>query len=191
MSLKDLLQEWPEPEPASSAPTWQPEPDAMVAGVVLGIRTIDTQYGDATIMTVDDEDLGPIDVFLTSAVLRHWMKNDLPQVGDTVGIKAFGQVESTKNPGKYYWNMSAQVLNRAGQEQLPMAPEEARVKPAAQTAAQRARTQTAHPGATRTAAAVDLHRPASTTARTAAPAAARTRAGAAVADVEGDPFAEE
>ena len=99
-NLRDRLRE----DTGEYPPSWRPEAGDVVSGELLRYSTAPSIYGEQKVCVIDDEEIGPVTVWLNSTVLLDEFKRLRPKVGETVGIKCHG-----KHPDKGYWRFRVDV----------------------------------------------------------------------------------
>lgn len=92
-------------------PQFEREEGAIVSGAIVEFRDVTTSWGDTTIMRVNDEETGLVDVWLSGSVLTKWREEMQPQVGETVGLKCLGK-QPTKDGSNSYWNYYVEIDGR-------------------------------------------------------------------------------
>ena len=92
---------------------WNPddEPGTMLIGTLLRFETIVTDYGEAKIAVIaDDEDGTEWGVALFRSVLKNQFERMNPQPGDTVGLKYLGLTPPRSKGGNEYHNYKLRVI---------------------------------------------------------------------------------
>lgn len=115
-TLKDRLMATAYTPPTESR-RWTPEtPGECVAGTVTDIKTIESEFGPATVITINDDELGPTEVRFGRAVLKSWLAKNPVAIGDGLGIRYEGQVEA--GSGNTYFDYTFR-LEPAGKATSP------------------------------------------------------------------------
>lgn len=82
--------------PPTESRRWTPEtPGECVAGTVTDIKTIESEFGPATVITINDDELGPTEVRFGRSVLKSWLAKNPVAIGDGLGIRYEGTVEAS------------------------------------------------------------------------------------------------
>ena len=96
---------------------WNPDdvPGATLVGELVGWETIVTDFGEAKIaVIVDEEDDHRYGVALFRSVLKKRFEQLEPRIGDTIGVKYVGiQPPRTKGANEYH-NYVVKVIPAAG-----------------------------------------------------------------------------
>jgi len=96
---------------ADDAQQFQREKGAVLFGTITEFRNVTTSWGDTTIMRVKDDAGELTDVWLSGKVLRDWYEEMQPQIGETVGMKCLGQIQS-KSSDNTYWAYYVEIDGR-------------------------------------------------------------------------------
>lgn len=95
MSLRDRLAK-AEANTYAAGERWTPEEEGeMVCGVINGIQTVTSDYGDAQVLTITDQILGTVDVFCGRKSLAVQINKLNPQVGEEIGIRYDGEYQTS------------------------------------------------------------------------------------------------
>ena len=88
--------------PPTESRRWTPEiAGEAIAGTITDIKTIESEFGPATVVTINDDVLGLSEVMFGRAVLKSWLEKNEVKVGDGLGIRYEGQVEAASG-NKYH-----------------------------------------------------------------------------------------
>ena len=69
-----------------------------------------TAYGDSLVCVVDDDERGPVTVWLNTTVLLGQFRLLKPNVGETIGIKCLGKHPSGGvSPERHCWRFAVRV----------------------------------------------------------------------------------
>lgn len=102
MSLRDKLAK-AEANTYAAGERWTPQEEGdMVCGVINDIKTIASDYGDMTILTITDEILGTVDVSCGRKSLAAQINKLNPEVGEEIGIRYDGQYQTINGTGYNY-----------------------------------------------------------------------------------------
>ena len=99
-NLRDRLRE----DTGEYPPSWRPEAGDVVSGELVRYSTAPSIFGEQQVCVIDDEEIGPVTVWLNSTVLIDEFARLKPKPGETVGIKCHG-----KHKDKGYWRFRVDV----------------------------------------------------------------------------------
>ena len=93
---------------------WDPQPDQMLVGEVLGYTDTETKYGPCQIAQIEEDGTGDVfSVFLSRSVLKNEFERQAPRVGDVVGIKYFGK-RPTRDGKSEFHLYKVRVVRKSG-----------------------------------------------------------------------------
>ena len=82
--------------PPTESRRWTPEiAGEAIAGTITDIKTIESEFGPATVVTINDDELGLTEVRFGRAVLKSWLAKNPIAIGDGLGIRYEGTVEAS------------------------------------------------------------------------------------------------
>lgn len=92
----------PPPDEFDFAGAWRPEPGDILKGSIVQLDMGYSEYGNYPIVTVKPDDGGDdVAVHCFHEALRNKLQELKPDVGDSIGIKYFGEVDSKSGKRKY------------------------------------------------------------------------------------------
>lgn len=99
-------------------PWWSPEDGDRLAGELIRIDIVETEWGPRSLLVVDDSKHGRIR-YTAPSVLERLIQREKPQPGEVIGIVYAGKKHSKRNEGHQYHDFRFIVDRPSGQMTLP------------------------------------------------------------------------